>query len=53
MGTNNTVFKTNEQYLSELEEGKISVLNVHNTPYADLYILYDAREVEYSYKDED
>lgn len=53
MGTNNTVFKTNEQYLSELEEGKISVLNVHNTPYADLYILYDSREVDYSYKDED
>lgn len=43
--------KTNEQYLSEFQEGKIS--NLHHTPYSNLSILFEARDVDDSYKDED
>lgn len=53
MGTETKPVKTNEQFLTELQEGKISFLNILFTPYSSLRILLDTREVDDSYKDED
>lgn len=53
MSSDQKSIKTNEEYLSDLQEGKISILNLHNTPYSNLFILFDTREVDDSYKDED
>lgn len=53
MSSNQKSIKTNEEYLSDLRDGKISILNLHNTPYSNLSILFDTREVDDSYKDED
>ena len=53
MRIENKTVKTNEQFLTELNEGKISPLNIISTPYENLRILLDTSEVSYSYRDED
>ncbi len=53
MSSNQKSIKTNEEYLSDLRDGKISIFNLHNTPYSNLSILFDTRKVNESYKDKD
>ena len=44
--------KTNEQYLSELQKGG-RIHNLLDTPYPDLFILFETRNEDNSYRDED
>ncbi len=49
----NNVAKTNEQYISDFQDGKICDENLYQTPYPNLFILVETKEEEYSYRDED
>ena len=53
MNVKDMVAKSNEQFLSDIHEGKIPSSNILNTPYANLHILLDTREMDNSYRDED